>query len=164
MLAVYPGSFDPITNGHIDIIRRASSLFERLIVAVLKNPAKQPLFSVQEREWMIRESVEDLDNVEVDSFNGLTVDYAKSRKAGLLVRGLRAISDFEFEFQLAAMNHKLHPDVETVFMMTNTKYSFLSSSSVKEAASFGGCVAGLVPAIVDQQLKRKFSEQGRANK
>jgi pantetheine-phosphate adenylyltransferase len=164
MLAVYPGSFDPITNGHLDIIRRAACLFDKVIVAVLKNPAKKPLFTTEERVQMIRESVRDLNNVEVDFFCGLLVDYAKTKKAGVIVRGLRAISDFEFEFQLSAMNHKLHPDVETIFMMTNTEYSFLSSSAIREAASFGGCVAGLVPPIVNKELEKKYSEQGRANK
>ena len=140
MLAVYPGSFDPITNGHMDIIRRAAALFDQLIVAVLENPTKKPLFTVEERKWMIKESIKDIPNVQVDSFHGLTVEYARQKGAGVLVRGLRAISDFEFEFQLAAMNHKLHPEVEAVFMMTNTKYSFLSSSAIKEAASFCGCI------------------------
>ncbi|HOB21325.1 MAG TPA: pantetheine-phosphate adenylyltransferase [Bacillota bacterium] len=164
MLAVYPGSFDPITNGHMDIIRRAAALFDQLIVAVLENPTKKPLFTVEERKWMIKESIKDIPNVQVDSFHGLTVEYARQKGAGVLVRGLRAISDFEFEFQLAAMNHKLHPEVEAVFMMTNTKYSFLSSSAIKEAASFGGCIRDLVPPIVEEQLKKKFSELGRANK
>jgi len=111
MLAVYPGSFDPITNGHMDIIRRAAALFDQLIVAVLENPTKKPLFTVEERKWMIKESIKDIPNVQVDSFHGLTVEYARQKGAGVLVRGLRAISDFEFEFQLAAMNHKLHPEV-----------------------------------------------------
>ena len=163
MLAIYPGSFDPITNGHLDIIQRAACLFDHLIVAVLENPSKQPLFTVEERMEMIRESTGDLGNVEVASFYGLLVDYAKVKEAGAIVRGLRAISDFEFEFQLAAMNHKLYPDVETVFMMTNTEYSFLSSSAIREAASFGGCVAGLVPPVVVKQLKKKYQEQRRAS-
>ena len=119
---------------------------------------------MEERILMIQESIGGLENVEVDSFYGLLVDYAKAKEAGVIVRGLRAISDFEFEFQLSAMNHKLHPDVETIFMMTNTEYSFLSSSAIREAASFGGCVAGLVPPIVVEQLKKKYSELGRVNK
>lgn len=156
MLAVYPGSFDPITNGHLNIIRRASELFSPLVVAVLENPSKKPLFSVEERVQMIRESVEDLECVTVSSYYGLLVDYAQELGAGAIVRGLRAISDFEFEFQLAAMNHKLCPDIETVFMMTNTEYSFLSSSAIREAASFGGCVRDLVPPVVERELRKKF--------
>jgi len=157
-IAIYPGSFDPITNGHIDVIERSLKLFDRIIVAVLKNPNKKPLFSVEERVEMIKEATKHINNVEVESFSGLLVDFAKIKNAKIIIKGLRAVSDFEYEFQMALMNKKLDKDIETVFIMTNTRYSFLSSSVVKEVASFGGCVKDLVPPHVEKKLKEKFLE------
>ena len=144
-IAVYPGSFDPITNGHLDIIQRSSRLFDKLIVAVVKNPNKKPLFSIKERMMMIEKSIKDLSNVEIDYFEGLLVDFVSVKGAQVIVKGLRALSDFEYEFQMALLNRKLNTDIETIFMMTNYKYSFLSSSMVKEIASLKGSIADLVP-------------------
>lgn len=146
-IAVYPGSFDPVTNGHLDIIKRASRIFEKVYVAILTNSSKAPMFSVDERMDMIRRSVEakGLTNVEVSSFNGLLVDFVAEKNANVIIKGLRAVSDFEYEFQMALMNHKLLKDVETLFMMTSNKYSYLSSSIVKEVARYGGNLDGLVP-------------------
>jgi len=158
-VGIYPGSFDPITNGHIDIIERCSKLFDKLIVAVLTNPQKKPLFTVEERKKMIEQSIKHISNVEVDNFSGLLVDFARLKNANVIVKGLRAVSDFEYELQMALMNKKLDSKLETIFIMTSSKYSFLSSSIVKEVASFGGCVSNLVPPIVDMKLKEKF--QGR---
>lgn len=155
-IGIYPGSFDPITYGHLDIIQRSSKLFDRLIVAVLSNPQKKPLFTVEERIEMIRDSVHDIPNVEIDSFSGLLVDFAKLKKARVIVKGLRAVSDFEYELQMALMNKKLDERIETIFIMTNSKYSYLSSSVVKEVSSLGGCVATVVPPLVEKRLKQKF--------
>jgi pantetheine-phosphate adenylyltransferase len=160
MAAIYPGSFDPITNGHLDLIARGSRVLERLIVAVLRNDAKQPLFSVEERVEMVREAVQPFGNVEVESFDGLLVDYAASRGANLILRGIRAISDYEYELQMAQMNRRLRPDLETAFLTAGEGYSFISSRLVKEVASLGGEIAGLVPPAVEARLKAKF---GRKN-
>lgn len=156
-IGIYPGSFDPITYGHLDIIARSSKLFDKLIVAVLTNPRKNALFTVDERIEMIRESVKDFDNIEIESFSGLLVDFARMKKAKAIIKGLRAVSDFEYELQMALMNSKLDNEIETIFIMTSSKYSFLSSSIVKEVSSFGGCVAGLVPPIVEERLRQKFN-------
>jgi len=153
--AIYPGSFDPATNGHLDIIERAASLFDEVIVAATVNIGKDPMFTIEERLEMLREACRHLPNVTVDSFDGLLVRYATSHNANIIVKGLRALSDFEFEFEMALMNRRLDGGIETVFMMTNAEYSYLSSSIVKEVAGFGGSVQGLVPKIVDEYLKRK---------
>ncbi len=155
-IAVYPGSFDPFTNGHLDIAQRASQLFDHLIVAVYEHPAKDVLFSARDRVDMARKAVEAIPNVEVDSFSGLTVQYAQRRQACALVRGLRAISDFEFEFQIAHMNRNLCPDLEATFLMTSLPYAFLSSSIVKEIAKLGGSLEGLVPVHVIAALRHKY--------
>lgn len=156
-ICVYPGSFDPITNGHLDIIERASYLFDKLIVGVLINTSKSPLFTVEERISLIKESCSHIKNVEVDSFEGLLIDFMKKKKATTIIKGLRAVSDFEYEFQMALMNRKLSSEIETIFMMTNSKYSYLSSSLVKEVARFGGCVKGLIPGKVENEIKRKYN-------
>jgi pantetheine-phosphate adenylyltransferase len=154
-LAVYPGSFDPLTNGHVDIITRGGRLFDRIIVAILVNAEKAPLFSMQERVEISREVFADQPNVEVDTFNGLLVDYVERRKAQVIVRGLRAVSDFEFEFQMALMNRRLSPRVETVFMMPAEQYTYISSRLIKEVFALGGRVSGLVPDLVEQRLRQK---------
>ena len=154
--AICPGSFDPVTNGHLDIIGRASLLFDRVIVAVSRNPVKNPLFSIQERVEMLKEVISPYPNVEVDSFEGLTVNYAIHRKAKAIVRGLRVISDFENEFRMALTNQKLACHIETVFLMTKAEFSFISSSTVREVASFSGSVRSLVPPLVEERLKGKF--------
>ncbi len=154
--AIYPGTFDPITNGHIDIVERATLLFDRVIVAVTTNPAKTPLFTVEERLEMIREAVGDISGVEVDSFEGLLVDYARRIGAVAVIRGLRAVSDFEMEFQMALFNRKLNPDVVTVFLMPNERYTYLNSTIVKEVAKFGGDVGCFVPEAVERKLKERF--------
>ena len=154
MIAIYPGSFDPITLGHIDIIERSCRLFERLVVAVLRNPNKTPMFTVQERLNQIRLSTSHLSNMEVDSFDGLTVSYARIRQAHVLIRGLRAISDFEAELQMAHTNKTLSCEIETVFLATSNEYSFLSSSLVKEIAKFGGSIDHLVPPHVASDVYR----------
>ncbi len=156
--AIYPGSFDPLTNGHLSLIQRGLKMFDKVIVAIAVNPKKQPLFSVQERRTFILEAVENDARVEVDDFEGLLVDYAKRRKVTVVLRGLRAVSDFEFEFQLANMNHKLSPELETVFMMTGEDYFYISSNIVREVASFGGNVEGIVPPGVLAGLKAKYSK------
>lgn len=155
-LALYPGSFDPVTNGHLDIIQRAAGIFDRLIVGVVRNPAKAPLFSVEERTTMIEENIGHISNVEVVGFSGLLADYAHERGAHVLVKGLRAVSDFEAEFQQAHMNRALQPDLETVFLATDLAYAFLSSSIIKEVARLNGSVVGLVPEGVEKRLKEKF--------
>lgn len=155
-VAIYPGSFDPITNGHRDVIARAAKVAGRLIVAVLKNETKQPLFSVEERMEMLKAVVTEFDNVEVDSFDGLLVDYANRRGANLIVRGLRAISDYEFETQMALMNRRLRPEVETIFLMAGEQYSFVSSRLIKEVIRLGGNINGLVPPVVEQKLKTRI--------
>jgi pantetheine-phosphate adenylyltransferase len=154
-LAVYPGSFDPLTNGHVDIITRGARLFDRIVIAILVNAEKTPLFSMAERVEIAREVFKDLANVEVDTFEGLLVDYVARRKAQVIVRGLRAISDFEFEFQMALMNQRLNDKIETVFMMPAEKYTYTSSRLIKEVFSLGGRVDGLVPAKVEERLRTK---------
>jgi pantetheine-phosphate adenylyltransferase len=155
VLALYPGSFDPLTNGHVDIIDRGSRLFQRIIVAILLNVEKSPLFTVAERVDIAREVFGKYPNVEVDTFDGLLVEYARHRRAGVIVRGLRAISDFEYEMQMALMNRRLSPDVETVFMMPAEPYTYVSSRLVKEVVALGGSVKGIVPDIVERRLREK---------
>ncbi|HAB8810295.1 TPA_asm: pantetheine-phosphate adenylyltransferase [Listeria monocytogenes] len=155
-IAVIPGTFDPITNGHLDIIERAAKIFDELYVSVLNNSSKKPLFTIEERMEMIRQVTAHLPNVQVESASGLTVDYAATRGATAIVRGLRAVSDFEYEMQIASMNRTLNADIETFFVMTNTKYSFLSSSMVKEVAQYQGDISELVPEIVNEQVQAKF--------
>ena len=151
-IAIYPGSFDPLTNGHVDIIQRGAQLFDRIVVAILVNAEKQPLFSVDERVAILREVFGDRPNVEVDTFAGLLVDYARRRQANVIVKGLRAVADFEFEMQMALMNRHLSPEVETVFMMPSEQYTYVSSRLVKEVAALGGSVSGLVPSVVESRL------------
>lgn len=155
--AVYPGSFDPITNGHVDIIHRGLKIFDQIVVAVLENPKKQPLFTTKERVDMIKTIFHDQKEVEVHAFHGLLVDFAKNVQARVIMRGLRAISDFEYEFQMALMNRKLDPEIETFFMTPSVNYSFLSSNLVKEVSLLGGCLEGLVPADVERKLRKKFN-------
>ncbi len=158
MIAIYPGSFDPITFGHLDIITRGSQLFEKVIVAVLSNPSKQPLFSVEKRIKQIRYCTKNLPNVEIDSFSGLTVTYAKLKGAKVLLRGLRVLSDFEKELQMAHTNKTLQEEIETVFLATTKEYSFLSSSVVKEIAQFGGKIAHLVPEEIAEDVYRYYQK------
>ncbi len=155
-VALYPGSFDPITNGHLDIIERASKIFDRLIVAILVNAQKQTLFTVEERMDMIREVTRRWSHVEVDHFEGLLVDYVRRRGVHTVVRGLRAVTDFENEFQMALTNRQLHPEFESVFLMTSNEYAYLSATVVREVAQFGGPVELFVPPYVAEKLKRKF--------
>jgi len=155
-IAVYPGSFDPITNGHLDIIERAIDIFDELIVAVAINPNKSTLFPAEERLEMIKEATKNLEKVKVQSFSGLLIDFMKRNSANIIIRGMRAISDFEHESQLALMNKKLAPEIETLFMVTCSKYSYLNSSIVKEIASMGGCISQLVPEIVEENLRKKL--------
>ncbi|MCS7281073.1 MAG: pantetheine-phosphate adenylyltransferase [Desulfobacterota bacterium] len=157
-VAVYPGSFDPITYGHLDILDRGLRLFDKVIIAVAKNIGKQALFTVEEREEMIREVVKDRKNVVVDSFDGLLVDYLRRVKANFVIRGLRAMSDFEYEFQMASVNRTLNPAMDTIFMMTSKDFFFVSSRTVKEVASFGGSVKEFVPPNVEKRLKEKFQK------
>lgn len=156
-IAIYPGSFDPLTNGHLDVIRRAARLFDRVIVAVAENESKQPLFTLAERVALAKRAVAALPNVQVDSFDGLLVNYVRRRQAQTIVRGLRAVSDFEFEFQLALMNRKLAEHIETIFMMPKDTYTFLSSRIVKEIARLGGDVRAFVPAHVRAALLKKLA-------
>ena len=154
-LAVYPGSFDPLTNGHVDIILRGARLFDRIVVAILRNAEKSPLFTMDERVDIIRAVFKHQSNVEVDTFDGLLVDYVERRKAQVIVRGLRAVSDFEFEFQMALMNQRLNPRIETVFMMPAEQYTYISSRLIKEVFALGGRVHGLVPELVEARLREK---------
>jgi pantetheine-phosphate adenylyltransferase len=156
--ALYPGTFDPITFGHIDLIKRARKIFDKLVVAVADNPEKHPLFSAAERIEIIKNVTSDLNGIEVTSFSDLTAHYAKGIEAMVIVRGLRAVSDFEFEFQMALMNRKLEPTVETVFLMPNEKYSYLSSSLIKDIAKHGGDISCFVPPLVEKKLKERFSK------
>jgi pantetheine-phosphate adenylyltransferase len=154
-LAIYPGSFDPLTNGHVDIIARGAKLFDRVVVAILLNAGKQPLFSVDERVAIVREVFKDTPSVEVDTFQGLLVEYAKERQANVIVRGLRAVADFEYELQMALMNRHLSADLETVFMMPAEQYTYVSSRLIKEIAALGGSLTGLVPPTVETRLVRR---------
>ena len=156
VIAIYPGSFDPFTNGHLDVIERSTHLFDTLVVAVLENESKRPLFSVAERIAMMKEALRDHSSVEVGSFGGLLVDYAASQGATVILRGIRAISDYEYELQMALMNRRLHPEIETVFLLANEAYSFISSRLVKEVAGLGGDISGLAPPNVEAELKKKF--------
>ncbi|USB32144.1 pantetheine-phosphate adenylyltransferase [Paenibacillus sp. YPG26] len=156
-IAVYPGSFDPVTMGHMDIIQRAARQFDVLIVAVLNNSSKNPLFTMEERKELLQQATKDLPNVEVDSFNDLLVNYMVQKKAHVIVKGVRSVTDFEYEMQMASINHKLNSEVETIFMMTNPKYSYLSSSVVKEIARFQGEVVDLVLPEVEEALRQKFT-------
>ena len=156
-IAIYPGSFDPLTNGHLDVVQRAAKLFDRVIVAVAKNESKHPLFGLDEREALVKKAVAHLPQVETDAFDGLLVEYATARKASAIVRGLRAVSDFEFEFQMALMNRKLDEHIETIFMMPKDTYTFLSSRIVKEIARFGGDVSAFVPPHVQAALQKKLT-------
>jgi pantetheine-phosphate adenylyltransferase len=156
--AIYPGSFDPVTYGHIDLIRRAQEIFPELIVAVAHNPHKKPLFSVKERARMLKEASREFKGIVVDDFDGLVIDYARKKKAHVLIRGLRMISDFEYEFQMALTNRKLAPDIETIFLMPQESYSYISSKLLKEAASLGADLSSFVPDYVEQALKKKLKK------
>jgi len=158
VVAIYPGSFDPITNGHLDLIQRGSALFDKLIVAILRNDEKRPLFSVEERAEMLNEVIRGLSNVEVGSFDGLLVDYAAQRGASVILRGIRAISDYEYELQMALMNRRLRPEIETVFLMAGEAHSFISSRLVKEVLRLGGNISDLVPPSIEGRLKRRVLE------
>jgi pantetheine-phosphate adenylyltransferase len=157
--AIYPGSFDPVTNGHLDILKRAQKFFEKIIVAVIVNPEKKAYFSLNDRLQMLKACLRAMPKVEIDSFDGLLVDFAKKKGVSAIVRGLRAVSDFDYEFQLAITNRKMKPDIETVFFMTDYKYSYLSSSFVKQIARLGGDVSGFVPASVARRLKNKYNNR-----
>jgi pantetheine-phosphate adenylyltransferase len=156
-IAIYPGSFDPVTNGHLDIVNRGLNLFDKIVVTVMINPTKTFLFSLDERIEMLNESLKDYPNVEVDSFNGLLVDYGVQKNATAILKGLRAVSDFEYEFQMALMNRRLNRNIQTVFLMTGLRWIFTSSSIIKEAIRFGGDVTDMVPWFVHERLKEKFS-------
>ena len=155
-IAIYPGSFDPVTNGHLDILKRGLTLFDKIIVAILHNPGKKFLFDIDERVEMLEQSLQSISNVEIGTFDGLLVDYAKKRKACAILRGMRAVSDFEYEFQLALMNRHLNRKIQTVFLMTSFRWIYISSSIIKEAAQFGGNIENMVPAVVNQKLVEKF--------
>lgn len=155
-VAVYPGSFDPVTNGHLDVIKRALKIFDKIIIAVGENPQKKTLFSVEERVAMLKTATKKIKNVEVEHFNGLLITYAKRKNASAVIRGLRAVSDFENELQRALMNRKMDPEIETIFIMTRGMYCYLSASIVKEAACLGGNLRGMVPPIVQKKLKEKY--------
>lgn len=159
MKAVYPGTFDPVTNGHLDVIERAAMIFDEILVAVTTNPAKAPWFTVEERVTMLRECCRHLPNVFVESFDGLLVNFVREKGAKVIVKGLRALSDFDYEFQMAAMNRKLAPDIETVFLMTSLPFAYLSSSLVKEIAMLGGCLEGLVPENIAARLRQRARER-----
>ncbi len=157
IIAIYPGSFDPLTNGHLDLISRGSKIFEELVVAILRNPEKDPLFTLAERRDMLEEATAHYDNVRVDTFEGLLVEYAEQVNATVILRGIRAISDYEYELQMALMNRKLSPQIETVFMMPAEAYSYVSSRLVKEIVRLGGSVKGLIPDLVEERLQRKVN-------
>ena len=157
--AIYPGSFDPVTNGHLDVIRRSSKMVDELIVGVLNNNAKMPLFSVEERVRMLEEVTKDIPNVRIYPFDGLLIDFAAKMEAGVVIRGLRAITDFEYELQMSQTNHKLNPDVETIFLTTSIEYSYLSSTTVKEIASYNGDITQFVPEAVVGKLEQKMKEK-----
>jgi pantetheine-phosphate adenylyltransferase len=156
-IAIYPGSFDPVTNGHIDIIKRGLKLFDKIIVTILENPAKKSLFTVKERMELLEASLPCANNTEIASYGGLLVDYAVKREAQAILRGMRAVSDFEYEFQMALMNRKLNRGIQTVFLMTGLRWIFTSSSIIKEAAQFGGDIKSMVPAVVYSELKKKYN-------
>jgi pantetheine-phosphate adenylyltransferase len=158
-IAIYPGSFDPITNGHLSILRRALTIFDSITVAIAERPRKTTLFSLEDRMEMIRESIKNDDKVFVESFSGLLVDYVASKNTNIILRGMRALSDFEYEFQMSLMNRKLNKNIQTIFMMTDYKWFYTSSTIIKEAASYGGTIKGLVPDIVCQRLKEKYRYQ-----
>ena len=158
-IAIYPGSFDPVTNGHIDLVQRGKTLFDEIIVAILHNPNKKGLFSLEDRIFMLKESLKGIDGITFDTFGGLLVDYANSRGANAILRGMRAVSDFEYEFQLALMNRKLNRDIQTVFLMTGLRWIFTSSSIIKEAAQFGGDISDMVPPVVNQMISKKFASK-----
>jgi pantetheine-phosphate adenylyltransferase len=158
-IAIYPGSFDPITNGHLSILRRALTIFDSITIAVAERPRKTTLFSLEDRMEMIRESIKNDNKVFVDSFTGLLVDYVTSKNTNIILRGMRALSDFEYEFQMSLMNRKLNKNIQTIFMMTDYKWFYTSSTIIKEAASYGGTIKGLVPDIVCQKLKEKYGYQ-----
>ncbi len=158
-MVIYPGSFDPITNGHLSIVRRALTIFDSITVAVASNPRKKTLFTLEERGEMIRGSIKNDGKVLVDSFSGLLVDYVVSKKTNIILRGMRALSDFEYEFQMSLMNRKLNRNIQTIFLMTDYKWLYTSSTIINEAASFGGTIKGLVPDLVCQKLKEKFGYQ-----
>jgi pantetheine-phosphate adenylyltransferase len=155
-VAVYPGTFDPITNGHLSVVNRALKIFDKLIIAILTNPQKTPLFTLDERKYMIKESLKSKSNIEIDDFGGLLVDYVVQKKSNVILRGLRALSDFEYEFQMALMNRKLNREVQSIFLMTDYKWFYTSSTIIKEAASLGGDISGLVPPIACRKLKEKY--------
>ena len=155
-IAIYPGSFDPITNGHLDLIQRGLKIFDEIIVAIAVNPVKQPLFTIEERVDLIREVLKDQPRVRIDHFTGLLVDFVRRQNTNVILRGLRAVSDFDYEFQLALMNRRLAPEIETIFLMTSLKWVFLSSTILKEAVSLGGVVEDIVPPVVFQRLREKF--------
>ena len=155
-VAIYPGSFDPVTNGHLDILQRGLKLFDKIIVAILTNPGKNFLFTLEERIEMLEVSIKKFPNVEIGTFDGLTVDYAAKRNAQAILRGLRALSDFEYEFQMALMNRRLNREVQTIFLMTGMRWIYTSSSIIKEAAQFGGSITGMVPPVVEKRIKAKF--------
>ena len=159
LVAIYPGSFDPLTNGHLDLISRGARLFETLIIAILRNTGKQPLFAVEDRIQMIRETTAHLENVEVDCFEGLLIDYASRRSANAILRGIRAISDYETELQMALLNRRMRPETETIFLMAGEEFSFISSRMIKEIITLGGDVSSFVPEPVAARLRNKFSGQ-----
>lgn len=159
VVAIYPGSFDPVTNGHLDLIERAAKLADQLVVAILRNSNKQTLFTVEERLHMLREVLAPYPHVHVESFEGLLADYATMKGASMIVRGIRAISDYEYELQMAHMNRRLQPQIETVFLMAKEEYSFLSSRMMKEVARLGGSIQGLVPTVVEQRLREKYKRE-----
>ena len=163
LIAIYPGSFDPITNGHLDLIERGSRLVDKLVIAVLRNERKQPLFTVAERAEMLSEVVKDFANVEVDHFDGLLVDYAAQKGASLIFRGIRAISDYEHELQMALMNRRLRPEIETVFLMASEAHSFISSHLVKQVIGLGGNISGLVPPLVEERLRNRLLGEQKSN-
>jgi len=158
-IAIYPGSFDPVTNGHLDIIERGLKLFDKIIIAILTNPGKQFLFTLEERMQMLEVCLKKFPNVEIDTFNGLTVDYAAQCNAQGILRGLRALSDFEYEFQMALMNRRLNREIQTVFLMTGMRWIYTSSSIIKEAAQFGGSIKGMVPPVVEKKIKEKYARK-----
>lgn len=160
-IAVCPGSFDPVTNGHVDIFERASTMFDQIVVGVFHNPNKKPLFTMQERVDLLKESTVHIHNLQIDSFSGLLNEYVEQKKSKIIIRGLRAISDFEYEFQRALLLKRISPEIETVFMMTSNEYSFLSSSGIKELAQFDGNIRGLVPKCVEIEIKRRMKEKRR---